>query len=368
MALKKGLEMLNNYIKVIDKYQDLRSVREHKAKMFLDGTRPYMIFQTPAGVGCGSIRTSRESFKNNMECIEKSLNVPSDHLPVMEPWFGTGVYANMYGCPYVWRDDESPAVHYKYHSIDEIKNIPQPRWEDGEIARLVIATIDYFKSQTGDALPIVWTDTQSASDTATLVLDACEVMMGSLIEPDAIMRFMNDINDLIIKFSLVQAERIGDALIMPGHIMLSNAGLSGMSISDDNLAVASPDVNAKFNLPLNEKIGQAMGGVAIHSCGRWQHTMGMVKELVPSCVAIDCALDKTCDPGPNDAEAVRDAFAGSGIHVHVRLTGETKEMCETVKRLLHPDLKLIIHPGYIDAPAAERNYYELESILSNFYQ
>ena len=86
------------------------------------------------------------------------------------------------------------------------------------------------------------TDTQSTSDTATLVLDACEVMMGSLIEPDIIMRFMNDTNNLIIEFSQVQAERIGDALVMPGYIMLSNSGLTGMSISDDNLAVASPDV------------------------------------------------------------------------------------------------------------------------------
>jgi uroporphyrinogen-III decarboxylase len=360
--------MQNNHIKIIDKYQDIRRKRENQAGMFLNGTRPYMIFQTPASVGSGNVQTPQESFKNNIECIEKSLNVPSDHLPVMEPWFGTGVYANMYGCPYVWRDNESPAVHYKYHSINEIRNIGKPSWEAGEIAQLVIETINYFKSKTGNALPIVWTDTQSASDTATLILDACELMMGSLLEPELIMSFMSDINDLIIEFSQVQSECIGDALIMPGHIMLSNSGFSGMSISDDNLAVASPDVNSKFNLPLDEKVGQAMGGVAIHSCGRWQHTMGMVKDLVPSCVAIDCALDTSCDPGPNDAEAVRDAFAGSGIHVHVRLTGKTKEMCETVERLLHPELKLIIHPEYIDAPTAEKNYDKLESILNKFHK
>lgn len=359
--------MLPELIKLIDSYQDIRAERENKAKEFLAGTRPYMIFQTPDINIWGNIRSSKESFEKNIENIAASLELASDHLPVMEPWFGTGVYANMYGCPYVWRANEAPAVHYKYRVIDDVKNISTPRWEDSEIAQLVLETIRYFKAETSNSIPIVWTDTQSASDTATLILNATEVLAGCLLEPEIIMAFMRGINELVIQFSRIQADLIGDALVMPGHIMLSNAGFAGMSISDDNLAVGSPDVNYRFNLLLNEEIGRAMGGVAIHSCGRWQHTMGKIKELVPSCVAIDCALDTTCDSNPNDPEAVRDAFAGSGIHVHVRLTGETEKMCETVKRLLHPDLKLIIHPAFIDTRTSEQNYDVLESMLQEFF-
>lgn len=359
--------MLPDLVKTIDQYQDLRSSRQAKARSFLDGTRPYMIFQNPSRSACCDPRNSEESFNGNMKDIAASLEVPSDHLPIMEPWFGTGVYANMYGCPYVWRDGESPAVHYKYHSIEEVKKLARPRWEDSEIAQLVVSTIRYFKERTGDAIPIVWTDTQSACDTASLILDATEVFAGCLIDPETIMDFMRNINESIIRFSRVQSELIGDALVMPGHILLSNTGFAGMSISDDNLAVCSPDVNCKFNLPLNEEIGRAMGGVAIHSCGRWQHTMAKVKDIVPSCTAIDCALDTTCDPNPNDPEAVRDAFAGSGINVQVRLTGETEKMCDTVRRILHPDLKLIIYPGFTDIPTAERNYEALESLFQEFF-
>ena len=92
------------FTKIIDQYQNLRSDREAIARLFLDGTRPYMIFQTLEGNVWGNVRGAQECFKNNIEYISSSLEVPSDHLPVMEPWFGTGVYANMYGCPYVWRD------------------------------------------------------------------------------------------------------------------------------------------------------------------------------------------------------------------------------------------------------------------------
>jgi len=349
--------------KVVDRYQAVRAEREVKIRDLLAGRRSYLIFQTPGGNVWGDTRTPSDCFARNLQYIADSLEVPSDHLPVLEPWFGTGVYANIFGCPYVWRDGEAPAVHYRYHTLDEVKGLPKPRWEDSELAQLVLRTIDYFKSKTGDALPIVWTDTQSAHDTATLILDASEVFLNCLIEPEATLDFMRTINEVIIEFSRVQADRIGKALLHPGHIMLSGPGFRGMSISDDNLAVGSPDVNTRFNLPLDEEIGRAMGGVAIHSCGRWDHTMDKLKANVPSCVAIDLALDKVSDPNPNEPEAVRDALAGAGIPVIVRMTGETEEMVKVVKRVMHPQLKMIVHPAFIDLPAARRNYETLEGLL-----
>lgn len=358
---------MNGINKIIDRYLNIRFERENKAKGFLNGQRPYMIFQTPDGNVWGDNRTPEQSFANNMEYIHSSLSIPSDHLPLLEPWFGTGVFANMYGCPYVWRNGEAPAVRYRFLSIDDIRGIPRPNWQDSEIAQLVLETIRYFKSKTGDAIPIVWTDTQSASDTATLVLDATEVFAGCIEEPEAIMKFLSEINELIIEFSQAQADLIGNALAEPGHIMLSNKGFKGMAIADDNLAVASPGINCEFNLPLDEKIGRAMCGVAIHSCGNWAHSMPLVKEKVPSCVAVDCAVDGAWDPNPNEPEKVRDAFAGTGINVHVRTTGETDKMQEVVKRLLHPEIRLIVHPLFVDMPTAERNYEALNVLLTDYY-
>jgi uroporphyrinogen-III decarboxylase len=308
-----------------------------------------------------------QCFDINMRRLSASLEIPSDHLPVMQPWFGTGLYANMFGCEYVWRDGSAPAVHYKYHSLDEIVDLPRPDWTKSEIAHLVLDTIKYFKARTGDAVPIVWSDTQSACDTATLILSADEVFISCITEPETTMDFMKKINSVIIEFCRVQADLIGDALIRPGHTIVSHKGFSGMTISDDNLAVASPGVNADFNLVLDEEIGQAMGGVAIHCCGNWAHTLRLLKEHVPSCVAVEAAVDKSFDPNPNVPEEVRDALAGSGIALQARVTGNTEEMLAVVKRLLHPDLKLYVFPFYVDLPTAKRNYAELEKLLSEYY-
>jgi len=42
-------------------------------------------------------------------------------------------------------------------------------------------------------------------------------------------------------------------------------------------------------------------------------------------------------------------------------------MLETVKKLLHPKLKLVVRPNYVDIPTAERNYDVLNSLLSEYY-
>lgn len=360
--------MTKDWMRVVEKYERVRPEREKAGEKFLSGERPYLIYQSYPGNIWKDIRTPEASFLGSMEIVEGSLNVPSDHLPVLEPWFGTGVYANMYGCDYVWREDEAPAVHYKYHSLDEIRGIKTPDWRKSEIAQLVLEAIRYFKDRTGDAIPIVLTDTQSAGDTATLILDAAETFIGCLTEPETMMDFMKGINSLILEFSEAQREAAGKAFIGPGHIMLCNKGFGGISLSDDNLAVVSPKVAREFNLPLDDEIGRAWGGVAIHSCGKWTHMMPSLKEYCPSCMCIDGSYDETTDPNPNAPEDMRDALAGSGIYVHIKMTGETEKMLEVVKRALHPDLKLVIHPMWVDMPTAERNYSELESLLSEFYK
>jgi hypothetical protein len=353
---------------IVDRYQDLRTRREPLGRAFLDGSRPWMIYHTPGCDLFGDVRTAEECFTYNLQNVRNCFDVPSDHFPVLEPWFGTGLFANIFGCPYVWREGSAPAVHYRYHAMEEVRGVGKPNWEGSEIARLVLDTIRYFKARTGDAIPINWADTQSAHDTATLILDASEVFTACLAEPELIMEFMRAINASIVEFSRVQSDEIGDALMRPGHIMLSQPAFRGMSISDDNLAVGSPHVNCAFNLPLDEEIGQAMGGVAIHSCGAYAHTMPHIARLVPSCVAIDCAFTNACDPTPNEPEAVRDALAGSGIVLHARMTADTDGMLDVVHRLLHKDLRLIVHPNCPDRATAERNYGVLEGVLGEFYR
>jgi len=309
--------------------------------------------------------SSEKSFKGNIDAFSKNLEAVSDHLPYLEPWFGTGVYANAFGCEYVWREGEAPATHYKYHSIYDVKDIRMPLVKNSEIMQLVLNTISYFKEKTSGMLPIALTDTQSSFDTATLVLDASEVFIACYTEPEIIKHFMTCINDLIIEFSKMQQDLIGKNVAKPGHIMVSDPTLSGISISDDNLAVSSPNINEIFPLPLDQKLADAFGGLAIHSCGNWVETMKLVRNM-KNVNVIDFALDSSCDPNPNKPEDVRDAFSGSSIVLKARFG--TKEMDNILNKLFDKSLRIIVEIcGTKDINEKEKAYNQVKEKLISLY-
>ena len=122
----------------------------------------------------------------------------------MEPWIGTGVFANAFGCEYHFRDDNAPHVRYRYHKIEEVRDIEYPDYRKSPIMSMVLDCIDCFRERTHDGLPIALTDTQSPFDTATLILDAAEFFTACYTEPEIVTDFLQKITDLIVEFSEVQ--------------------------------------------------------------------------------------------------------------------------------------------------------------------
>ncbi len=352
--------------KVIDKYDRAFESRQQKLLDFQEGERPFLVALTGPGNFYTKCNTIEDSFEANIQDFSDALDLPSDILPYLEPWFGTGLYASGFGCEYVWREDESPACHYKYNQIDEVAEINKPEKFDTGIFKMVTDAIEYFKERTNGRLPICVTDTQSAHDTATLVVNAVEVFTASYSVPDLLNDFLKKINETVIEFSKKQIELIGDCLSLPGHIMsFSTIGGFGFSISDDNLAVSSPQVNKDFLLPFDDEIGKALGGLALHSCGNWSHTMPMVAEM-ESIRMIDCAISKDVDPNPNEPEKVRDAFKGTDIIVQVRFGTEVEKELELLERIFDPELKLVARVSGVPEQA-ENQYNILNEFLKRKY-
>src|SRR3989339_290934 len=330
---------------IIDIYENVKEKRLPKLIDFWEGRRPYLISIEAGFTRYSFCNSIEENFNANMYDFEKTLECPSDTLPNLEPWFGTGIYAEAFGCKYYWREGDCPAVHYAYHNIEEIQEIQKPEISSGKMFAMVLKAIEYFKDKTSGKLPICMTDTQSASDTATLVLDASEFFISCYSNPKVVKRFLNTINELIIEFSRKQVELIGDCLVLPGRIISSsinaNLGGKGITIADDNLAVSSPQLNAEYFLPLDDKIGEAFGGIAIHSCGNWGHTMPLLLQM-KNLIMIDCKISSPMDPNPTIPEQARDALKGTNIAVQVNLNNDVERDFDLLDRLCSPDLRLIV--------------------------
>ncbi len=330
---------------LIDLYEAARDRRLPRLLDFWQGRLPYLVSVEAGFTRYASCSSIEENFQANLYDFEKTLACPSDTLPNLEPWFGTGLFAEAFGCRYFWREGDAPAVHYAYHTIDEIREITKPDISSGKIFALILAAIAYFKERTQGRLPMCLTDTQSASDTATLILDASEFFIACYTDPGIAHRFLQIINDLTIEFSRKQAEAIGDCLVLPGRIIAASLpasqGGTGITIADDNLAVASPKINAEFFLPLDDQIGQAFGGAAIHSCGNWGHTIPLLRRW-KNLTMIECKISSPMDPNPTPPQQVREALQGTGIAVQVTLNTDVERDFDLLDRLAAPGLPLIV--------------------------
>jgi hypothetical protein len=156
--------------------------------------------------------------------------------------------------------------------------------------------------------------------------------------------------------------------MQPGHMMPSIVGGTGISISDDKLAVSSPQVNRRLALPMNAQLAAQFDGLAIHSCGVWAHTMAMLSEF-PKITAIECAVAHgrhDSEPNPNPPAAVRQAIVDSSIIVKARLPTDFEQAMAALDDLAAPHLRLVVEIGY-SAEHVERNYRCITEKLEKIY-
>jgi hypothetical protein len=356
--------------RLVERYLERKSRRLGRLERFWAGEERFIVIQRPSYHLWGECNSVEGVCANNLRHLESWLSMDwSDEIPHMQASFGTGVYANAFGCEFLWRQGAAPDTHVRYRRIEEVRGLALPDWRRCAVMGMVLDTIDELRELGRGVIPIALTDTQSPFDTATLVLDTSEFFTACYTEEETAAELMRTIARLIVDFSHEQARRIGEGQVAcPGHVMPSLTSITGITLSDDNLAVSSPHINEKFSLRFNELIAKELGGVAIHSCGVWDHTM----RLFPGrgVMAVDCSVSPRWDPTPMRPEAVRKALSGTGIAVKARCGGTREEIAQAISALAGPDMRIILDIARIDeddaayALAAEDNYALARDLLA----
>lgn len=310
-------------------------------------------------------QTREKSLADQLDCMDIKMQLHSDvAFTYLEPWCGVGVYANAFGAPLFWYEHCDVQTKSRYHDVEEVLHVPMPKAGDCELMRMVLDYIRYFRAETHDLIPISLTDTQSPLDTASLILDPCELFAASLEAPEDLEDFMTKITQVIGDFSEMQIEAIGDDLYAaPGHMMFSHTGAGGIALSDDNMAVVSPASYAAIGKPYNEMLSRRFGGVSLHSCGLIKHNVPLLLQTE----GLQQLDFKITDFEPNDAAYLAEQFAGTGILLKPCVQPE--EDLTRILPLLRSDVKLVVHVfthGTVDQ--CNRQYDHVAQFVHDHYQ
>ncbi|MBN1864788.1 MAG: hypothetical protein JW808_07800 [Victivallales bacterium] len=349
------------------RFRDFRSEREDRVSDFLNGkSRSNVFLKEVAFKDFYSCKNREESLELQLDAISQQMALSSMNIPYLEPWFGVGVYANAFGAEYIWPAEglkESPQTHYVAFNEEDIENLPDPDVSKAPIMSMIIDAIDYFIEETKGEVPVCVTDTQSPIDNATLVWDTSSFFLSLCTNPDLVHKFLRRITDLTIEFTDEQIRHLGDVWTRPGHIMMSSTAGPGISLSDDNIVMLSPEHYRDFAVRYNEVIAERYGGLAIHSCGNYRNQLDALLST-KGLFMIDGAFSLQCDPSPNsDLEYFREKLKDSGVILQARMGDDWEEM---FPKVYHPDIKIALAlPAPAENEPKDKNITRLNRMLDS---
>jgi hypothetical protein len=210
----------------------------------------------------------------------ETLDIGDMFVPHLQPYCGVTAFASPFGCRVEFFEHTLPWAHPVIQSSDsaeKVYELPQPSVTSGQLGEMLEFT-DYFVEQTESRYPIAVTDLQGPMDTAYLVWDSTEFMMAMYTHPQEVHHLMRLVTDLIIDY--VKEQRARSPQFVPFHypsLWLPDG--QGIAISDDALAVLSPQTYEEFALPYANELSEEFGGLFIHSCGNFVHQFDNLEKV-----------------------------------------------------------------------------------------
>ena len=303
--------------------------------------------------GCKDMKASLEW---QLGGLKKSMDYKADVPNFLTPWYGIGTVASAFGGDYIWKEKQAPAIRPKFKSIKEALDCTPLPVARTRIGRHTLQMIDYFLEKTAGQLPMSLTDTQSPLNIACSVVEMSSFFIEMFDDPLAVKSLLNRLAELLVEFTREQINRIGEALVWPGHGYSSCRCFEGLGMSDDNASMISGQQYVEFAAPAVERAGKPFGGSAFHSCGNWSDKVEAVKRIA-GLRMVDGAFSAATDPSPNPPEPFAEAFANTGIVVNARIVGGSETVAQSVRRLWKPGMKLIV-VTYCQSPEEQAEAYD----------
>jgi hypothetical protein len=303
--------------------------------------------------GCEDMKASLEW---QLGGLQKSMEFEADVPNFLVPWYGIGTVAGAFGADYIWKEKQAPAIRPVFGSVKEALQYESVPVSQARIGRRTLEMIDYFLDKTGGRVPMSLTDTQSPLNIACNIVQMSNFFVEMLDNPQAVIELLNRLATLLVEFTHEQIDRIGNALVWPGHGYCSCRDFEGLGMSDDNALMISGRQYLDFAASAVELAGEPFGGSAFHSCGNWTDKIEAVKKI-KGLRMVDGAFSAATDPSPNPPEPFGEAFANTGIVVNARIVGGLETIAENVRRLWKPGMKLIV-VTYCQSPEEQAEAYD----------
>ena len=346
-----------------DRYAEYAAQQDKKVEAFLKADSGVLVYRRfrVAEVYGWECRDRELSLRLQLGALAQSMDYAADMANYLEPWYGIGIGASAFGAEYIWLDGQAPAVSDKFEDLDEaIASEPVPI-ETTQIGQDQLAYIEYFLEKTGGKVPMSFGDVQSPLNIISEMMPTTALFEGMIEDPEGYSELAYRAGGLMRDYLLKQKALIGDALALPGHGFASSRKIIGMGASADTSIMISNGMFDELEAEQLADMCRPFGGTFYHSCGNWEAKIPSVLK-VPGLIGADGAFSSETDPSPNNPAPFGEAFAKAGKILNARAVGDVDTVIDTVKKIWHPGLKLIINTYCKTAEEQQEAYDRIHEI------
>jgi hypothetical protein len=190
-----------------------------------------------------------------------------DSLPFLDMRTGTEIFAEAFGCPVHFPDDNMPFALPLVHSAREAEALRVPDVSTSSVAYL-FEMADELMARAGPGALLRLVDIQSPMDIAALIWEKSSFYPAMIEAPEAVLVLAEKVKTFLMAFLDTWFERYGPAFIAhyPDYYMPQ-----GITLSEDEVGAVSHRVYRELFLPELAELSQRYGGIGVHCCAHARH-------------------------------------------------------------------------------------------------
>lgn len=203
----------------------------------------------------------------------------TDYVPYLDPFEGVTVLSEAFGCRVEVPENGDPWIRDPLISDDpeDVYRLKNPE-KDNQVYQRTLETLRYFERETGHVMPVGATDPQGPLDVASLIWNNQDFIEACVFNKREVHHLLSLVTEAFIEFYSMQYERLRTPAYPVHSFPLVHPG-DGISISDDEAILLSPELYEEFGLPYLNRISEAFGGIYYHCCGDFGFLLDHILEI-----------------------------------------------------------------------------------------
>ena len=229
---------------------------------------------------------------DNLRAIIEHAAWHDDYVPTLNPGLIQATIPSCFGAKEEYAE-KSVRVVPAIKDPSDVETLPYIGFPPDSPGGNLLSKMKFFQEMTYGKIPINAPDMQGPFSAASQLWGIQEFLLATYTNPDEVNLLLRRTTKAVIEYFKLMRQAVGDNL-SPCHCYpcLWMPPDCGRCVSEDFLAIVSPETTRTFINPALAELGREFGKILVHTCGSLNHAASVIREIDVLC-GVNCSSSET---------------------------------------------------------------------------